>query len=88
MLICHKKCVIKCEKSSECRLSAAEEAISENTKEIHPQAMPMNPEIITTAPDNYVVSFYVSFYFNEIRSRNINVAVLLFPSLRASVKIS
>ncbi|KAK7580694.1 hypothetical protein V9T40_001323 [Parthenolecanium corni] len=49
-LICHKKCVAKCEKSSECRITINED-LNDDSIEIAMPAINLNPEIITTAPD-------------------------------------
>lgn len=52
-LICHRKCVAKCEKSSDCRGILADYAVSEEESiEIATPAVIINPEIIMTDPDN------------------------------------
>ncbi|XP_065199835.1 PDZ domain-containing protein 8 [Planococcus citri] len=51
-LICHKKCVAKCEKTSECRITTTDlTSLDDDGIEIASQAININPEIITTAPD-------------------------------------
>ncbi|XKL67286.1 hypothetical protein PGB90_002777 [Kerria lacca] len=56
-LICHKKCVSKCEKT-ECPATSSEYNIIDDNIEIATQAISINPEIITTAPDNNETSTF------------------------------
>lgn len=58
-MICHRKCVAKCEKSSDCRGILADYAVSEEESiEIATPAVIINPEIIMTDPDNSAVCWF------------------------------